>query len=85
MSCGIQPGRWVWTAGWRSSPLGGVRILRRGEPIAGLSNRLAQALRIYLASTRRFQPGEVLADFCLFKERICINALYLHSYLYLFF
>jgi hypothetical protein len=42
--------------------LGGVRILRGGEPIAGLGHRKAEALLIYLASTRRSQPREVLAD-----------------------
>lgn len=42
--------------------LGGVRILRGGEPLAELGYRQAEALGIYLASTRRFQPGEVLAD-----------------------
>jgi DNA-binding SARP family transcriptional activator len=48
--------------------LGGVRILRDGEPIEGLSNRKAEALIIYLASTRRPQPREVLADL-LWDER----------------
>jgi WD40 repeat protein/DNA-binding SARP family transcriptional activator len=42
--------------------LGGVRILHAGEPVSGLSTRKAEALLIYLASTRRQQPREVLAD-----------------------
>jgi predicted ATPase/DNA-binding SARP family transcriptional activator len=48
--------------------LGGVRFLRGGEPVKGLSNRKAEALLIYLASTRRPQPREVLADL-LWDER----------------
>jgi DNA-binding SARP family transcriptional activator len=43
-------------------PLGGVRILKGGEAVAGLNNQKAEALLIYLASTRRPQPREVLAD-----------------------
>jgi WD40 repeat protein/DNA-binding SARP family transcriptional activator len=42
--------------------LGGVRILRGGEAVAELTNRKAEALLIYLASTRRVQSREVLAD-----------------------
>src|SRR5512133_2040951 len=42
--------------------LGGVRIVRDGEPVAGLTTRKTEALLIYLASTRRPQPREVLAD-----------------------
>jgi hypothetical protein len=45
-----------------SYTLGRVYVLRGGEPIAGLSQRKAEALSIYLASTPRSQPGEVLAD-----------------------
>jgi len=48
--------------------LGGVRILRGGEAVDGLSHRKAEALLIYLASTRRSQPREVLADL-LWDER----------------
>jgi predicted ATPase/DNA-binding SARP family transcriptional activator len=48
--------------------LGGVRILRAGEPVAGLSTHKAEALLIYLASTRSPQPREVLADL-LWDER----------------
>jgi predicted ATPase/DNA-binding SARP family transcriptional activator len=48
--------------------LGGVQILHAGEPVAGLSTRKAEALLIYLASTRRQQPREVLADL-LWDER----------------
>jgi DNA-binding SARP family transcriptional activator len=49
--------------------LGGMRILRRGgELVTGLSTRKAEALLIYLASTRRPQPREVLADL-LWDER----------------
>jgi WD40 repeat protein/class 3 adenylate cyclase/DNA-binding SARP family transcriptional activator len=48
--------------------LGGVRILRAGEPVEGLNNRKSQALLIYLASTRRPLPREVLADL-LWDER----------------
>lgn len=54
--------------------LGGVRILRGGEPIAGLNNRKAEALLIYLASTNRSQPREVLADL-LWDERTQTQAL----------
>ena len=54
--------------------LGGVRILRGGVPVAGLSNRKAIALLIYLASTRRPQPREVLADL-LWDERTQSQAL----------
>jgi DNA-binding SARP family transcriptional activator len=42
--------------------LGGVRILRGGEAIAGLNQRKAEVLLVYLARTRRAQPREVLAD-----------------------
>jgi DNA-binding SARP family transcriptional activator len=42
--------------------LGGVRILRGGEAVVGLSQRKAEALLVYPASTRRAQPREVLAD-----------------------
>lgn len=42
--------------------LGGVRILRDGELLRSLSTRKTEALLIYLASTRRPQPREVLAD-----------------------
>jgi DNA-binding SARP family transcriptional activator len=48
--------------------LGGVRILRGGEPVTELTNRKAEALLIYLASTRRQQSREVLADL-LWDER----------------
>src|SRR5512139_1638786 len=48
--------------------LGGVRILRSGKPVTGLTTRKAEALLIYLASTRRSQPREVLADL-LWDER----------------
>jgi WD40 repeat protein/DNA-binding SARP family transcriptional activator len=54
--------------------LGGVRILRGGEPVSGLSTRKAEALLIYLASTRRPQPREVLADL-LWDERSQSQAL----------
>ena len=54
--------------------LGGVRILWDGEPIAGLNNRKAEALLIYLASTRRPQPREVLADL-LWDERTQTQAM----------
>jgi WD40 repeat protein/DNA-binding SARP family transcriptional activator len=54
--------------------LGGVRILRGGEPSLGLSNRKAEAILIYLASTRRPQPREVLADL-LWDERTQSQAL----------
>jgi DNA-binding SARP family transcriptional activator len=54
--------------------LGGVRILRGGEPVLGLSNRKAEAILIYLASTRRPQPREVLADL-LWDERTQSQAL----------
>jgi WD40 repeat protein/DNA-binding SARP family transcriptional activator len=43
--------------------LGGVRILRGGEPVPALTIRKAEALLVYLASTRREQSREVLADF----------------------
>ena len=48
--------------------LGGVQVLLGGEPVAGLGTRKAEALLIYLASTRRPQPREVLADL-LWDER----------------
>jgi WD40 repeat protein/DNA-binding SARP family transcriptional activator len=48
--------------------LGGVRIRQGGESVKGLTNRKAEALLIYLASTRRSQPREVLADL-LWDER----------------
>jgi DNA-binding SARP family transcriptional activator len=48
--------------------LGGVQVLRTGEPVTGLSTRKAEALLIYLATTRRPQPREVLADL-LWDER----------------
>jgi WD40 repeat protein/DNA-binding SARP family transcriptional activator len=48
--------------------LGGVQVLRAGEPVSGLSTHKAEALLIYLASTRRPQPREVLAEF-LWDER----------------
>jgi predicted ATPase len=48
--------------------LGEVRILKGGELVSGLKNRKAIALLIYLASTRRSQPREVLADL-LWDER----------------
>ncbi len=48
--------------------LGGVRILLGGNPVRELSKRKAEALLIYLASTRRPQPREVLADL-LWDER----------------
>jgi DNA-binding SARP family transcriptional activator len=54
--------------------LGGVRIMRGGEPVLGLSNRKAEAILIYLASTRRPQPREVLADL-LWDERTQSQAL----------
>jgi DNA-binding SARP family transcriptional activator len=54
--------------------LGGVRILQSGQPVADLSNRKAIALLIYLASTRRPQPREVLADL-LWDERTQSQAL----------
>jgi len=54
--------------------LGGVRILRGGAPVRGLSKRKAEALLIYLASTRRPQPREVLADL-LWDERTQSQAL----------
>jgi hypothetical protein len=57
--------------------LGGVRILRGGEAIAGLSQRKAEALLVYLAITPRFQPGEVLADlFQTFKNAIILISIY---------
>jgi hypothetical protein len=57
--------------------LGGVRILRGGEAFAELGNRKAEALWIYLASTPRFQPGEVLADlFQTFKNAIILISIY---------
>ncbi len=42
--------------------LGGVRILRGGQPVLGLATRKTEALLLYLACTRRPQPREVLAD-----------------------
>jgi WD40 repeat protein/DNA-binding SARP family transcriptional activator len=48
--------------------LGGVRLLQDGKSVEGLSNRKAEALLIYLASARRSQPREVLADL-LWDER----------------
>jgi predicted ATPase/DNA-binding SARP family transcriptional activator len=42
--------------------LGGLRILQGGAPVSGLNNRKAEALLVYLASTRRPQPREVLAE-----------------------
>jgi DNA-binding SARP family transcriptional activator len=54
--------------------LGGLRILRGGEAIGGLSHRKAEALLVYLASTRRPQPREVLADL-LWDERTQTQAL----------
>jgi WD40 repeat protein/DNA-binding SARP family transcriptional activator len=48
--------------------LGGVRILQTGDEIVGLTTRKAEALLIYLASTRRPHPREVLADL-LWDER----------------
>jgi predicted ATPase/DNA-binding SARP family transcriptional activator len=48
--------------------LGEVRILKGGELVTGLKNRKAMALLIYLASTRRSQAREVLADL-LWDER----------------
>jgi len=42
--------------------LGGVLIRTGGEAIAGLSQRKAKGLLVYLARTRRAQPREVLAD-----------------------
>ncbi len=48
--------------------LGGVRIQQDGEPVKGLTNRKAEALLIYLASIKRSQPREVLADL-LWDER----------------
>jgi hypothetical protein len=42
--------------------LGGVRILSGGEPIAGLIQRKVEMLLVYLASTRRAQLRELLAD-----------------------
>jgi WD40 repeat protein/DNA-binding SARP family transcriptional activator len=54
--------------------LGGVRILRGSEPVEGLNIRKAEALLIYLASTRRPQPREVLADF-LWDERTQTQAM----------
>ncbi len=48
--------------------LGSVRILSGGQPLAKLTNQKAKALLIYLASTRRRQPREVLADL-LWDER----------------
>jgi DNA-binding SARP family transcriptional activator len=48
--------------------LGGVRILRAGEAVDGLTTRKAEALLIYLASTRRPHPREVLAEL-LWDER----------------
>jgi predicted ATPase/DNA-binding SARP family transcriptional activator len=48
--------------------LGGVQILHAGEPVTGLHTHKAEALLVYLASTRRPQPREVLADL-LWDER----------------
>jgi predicted ATPase/DNA-binding SARP family transcriptional activator len=48
--------------------LGEVRILKEGELVTGFKNRKAIALLIYLASTRRSQSREVLADL-LWDER----------------
>lgn len=48
--------------------LGGVRILLGDKPIAQLNSRKAEALLIYLASTRQPQPREMLADL-LWNER----------------
>src|SRR4030042_4628060 len=48
--------------------LGGVRILHGNLPVTRLSTHKAEALLIYLASTRRPQPREVLADL-LWDER----------------
>ena len=41
---------------------GGLRILKAGETIAGISSRKVEALFIYLALAERPQPREVLAD-----------------------
>jgi predicted ATPase/DNA-binding SARP family transcriptional activator len=48
--------------------LGEVRILKGGELVTGLKSRKAIALLIYLASTRRTQSRELLADL-LWDER----------------
>ena len=48
--------------------LGGVKIQLGGEPVDRLTNQKAIALLIYLASTRRRQSREVLADL-LWDER----------------
>ena len=42
--------------------LGGLRLLVNGEPVERLTNQKAKALLVYLASTRRRQSREVLAD-----------------------
>src|SRR4030042_4897523 len=54
--------------------LGGVRILHGNKPVTRLSTHKAEALLIYLASTRRSQPREVLADL-LWDERTQSQAL----------
>ncbi len=54
--------------------LGGVRILRDGQPVGGFASRKAESLLIYLASTRQPQPREVLADL-LWDERSQSQAL----------
>ncbi len=48
--------------------LGGVRILRDGQPLAGFGTRKAEALLVYLACTWRPHPREALADL-LWDER----------------
>jgi hypothetical protein len=42
--------------------LGELRILQGGETLADLGYHKAATFWVNLASTRRFQPGEVLAD-----------------------
>jgi hypothetical protein len=58
---------------WEIFTLGGVRILLGGEPLADLGYRKAESLWINQASTRRFQPGEVLAD--LLWDELALTAL----------
>jgi hypothetical protein len=52
---------------------GGVCILRGGEPLADLGYQKVEFFWINLASTRRFQSDEVLAD--LLSEELALTTL----------
>jgi DNA-binding SARP family transcriptional activator len=42
--------------------LGGLRIQKGDDVVAGLETRKVEALLVYLAATRRLHPREVLAE-----------------------